>query len=202
MLHPDAAAMGIKPGHHVKPYRSAHRSVSAHQKTAPSASPFPMQSNPQILNRGDCRVLCDHGPRPPHLHFAEANTGLEREGVAKTFWLSSHSLLHLPIPCQITRGSGAGGSRCPSAREAQDPGRKARAKSHKLDDAILTQSHDRAPLSWAWRGRGWAAASASPHGKLRGLVSVLECYPSEQTARRNQTQANIYSALPTHQTLF
>ena len=43
-----------------------------------------------------------------------------------------------PIPCQITSGRGAGWSRCPSAREVQEPSRKARAKSHKqLDDAIL-----------------------------------------------------------------
>ena len=37
----------IKPGHRVKPYRSAQPAVSAYQKTAPSSSsPFPMQDNP------------------------------------------------------------------------------------------------------------------------------------------------------------
>lgn len=134
MLHPDATATGIKPGHHVKPYRSAQHSVSAHQRTAPSASPFPMQSNPQILNRGYCRVLGDHGPRPPHLHFAEANTGLERERVAKTFWLFSlpPSLTH-PMPdhqrqrgrrVKMPQRQGSAGPRQES--ESQEPQRAGR----------------------------------------------------------------------------
>lgn len=70
---------------------------------------------------------------------------------------------HSPIPCQITSGSGAGGSRWPGAGAAQDPGRRATARSHKqLGDAILARSCDRSPPARTRRLRGRPARSTPP----------------------------------------
>lgn len=125
VLHPDATAVKITRGQPVKPEGNAQPSLNAHLKTAPSPSPFPMQSSPQILTSGQALAL--------HTHFADANPGSNRERVAKPFCPSSHSLTH-PMPdhqrqrrrrvCMRQRQGSAGPRQESDSQEPQGAGRR------------------------------------------------------------------------------
>lgn len=185
LLHTDATAVRIRQRQHENARRGAPPAARVRPRAAASPSPVPGQSSPQILKRRASRVLCDHGPRPMQTR-TRAGSG---RGSPSPF---APLLTHSPIPCQITSGSGAGGSRRPSAVAAQDACRRATARSrNQLGDAILTQSHDRAARPGEERrgaaggGRraarpslgppaGWAWALARCPGRLPAATEPKE----------------------------
>lgn len=112
--HPDATARRIKQAQHVN-QKAVHRSLGAlTTRTDPCPSPFPMQSSPQILtSRHPAAIGLLSSP------FALALCRREpRLKQGKSPNPRDPPLTHSPIPCQITSGSGAGGSRCPRLRAA------------------------------------------------------------------------------------